>query len=249
MKNLASLTALYSILVFTACSADAAKTTAVPAPTTEEQKTLYALGQTISKSLEPFELKAEELALVQKGLTDGATGAKTDIKYEEYQQKIQEMVQTRITAAGARNIKAGEEYVAKVAAEAGATKTASGIVIKQTKEGAGASPKADDNVKVHYEGRLINGKVFDSSIARGEPATFPLNGVIACWTEGVQTMKVGGKAQLVCPSNLAYGERGSPPNILPNSTLVFDVELIEIVKAEPPPAPMPEAKPEAKPKK
>ena len=85
-------------------------------------------------------------------------------------------------------------------------------------------------MKVHYEGRLIDGKVFDSSIARGEPATFPLNGVIACWTEGVQTMKVGGKAQLTCPANLAYGANGSPPTIPPESTLVFDVELLEIVK-------------------
>ncbi len=246
MKNLASLTAIYSILVFTACSADAAKTTAAPVPTTDEQKTLYALGQTISKSLEPFELKPEEIVLVQKGLADGMTGAKTDIKYEEYQQKIQELVQNRIKAAGERNITAGQEFVAKAEKEAGATKTASGIVIKQTKEGTGASPKAEDQVKVHYEGRLITGKVFDSSIARGEPATFPLNGVIACWTEGVQTMKVGGKAQLICPANLAYGERGSPPNIMPNSTLVFDVELLDIVKPEAAPAPMPEPKPEPK---
>jgi len=112
----------------------------------------------------------------------------------------------------------------------GAMQTTSGMVIKQTKPGTGASPKAEDQVKVHYEGRLIDGNVFDSSIARGEPATFPLNQVIACWTEGVQTMKVGGKAQLVCPANLAYGDRGQPPNILPGATLVFDVELLDIVK-------------------
>ena len=92
-------------------------------------------------------------------------------------------------------------------------------------------------MKVHYEGRLIDGKVFDSSIARGEPAVFPLNGVIPCWTEGVQTMKVGGKAQLVLPAELAYGERGSPPKIMPKSTLVFDVELLEIVKAPAAPTP------------
>jgi FKBP-type peptidyl-prolyl cis-trans isomerase len=85
-------------------------------------------------------------------------------------------------------------------------------------------------VKVHYEGRLIDGKVFDSSIKRGEPATFPLSGVIACWTEGLQTMKVGGKAQLVCPAAIAYGPNGSPPTIPPQATLVFDVELLEIVK-------------------
>ena len=125
---------------------------------------------------------------------------------------------------------AGVAFLDNAAKEAGATKTASGMVIKQTKAGTGASPAATDQVKVHYEGRLIDGKVFDSSIARGEPATFPLSGVIACWTEGVQTMKVGGKAQLVCPANLAYGANGSPPTIPPQATLVFDVELLEIVK-------------------
>ena len=93
-------------------------------------------------------------------------------------------------------------------------------------------PAATDQVKVHYEGRLIDGKVFDSSIKRGEPATFPLNGVIPCWTEGVQAMKVGGKAQLVCPADLAYGPNGHPPAIPPQSTLVFDVELLDIVKPE-----------------
>jgi FKBP-type peptidyl-prolyl cis-trans isomerase len=83
---------------------------------------------------------------------------------------------------------------------------------------------------VHYHGTLTNGKVFDSSVERKEPATFPLNGVIPCWTEGVQKMKVGGKSKLVCPSELAYGERGAPPDIGPGATLVFDVELLEIVK-------------------
>ena len=121
--------------------------------------------------------------------------------------------------------------------------SASGMLVKQTKEGSGAQPAATDQVKVHYEGRLIDGKVFDSSIARGEPATFPLNGVIPCWTEGVQTMKVGGKAQFICPANLAYGAQGSPPTIPPQSTLVFDVELLDIVKPAAPPAPAPVAPP------
>jgi FKBP-type peptidyl-prolyl cis-trans isomerase len=131
-----------------------------------------------------------------------------------------------------KSAEAGTAYVEKASKEAGATKTASGMIIKHTKEGTGAQPAATDQVKVHYEGRLIDGKVFDSSIARGEPATFPLNGVIPCWTEGVQTMKVGGKAQLTCPANLAYGPNGSPPTIPPQSTLVFDVELLDIVKAQ-----------------
>src|SRR3954451_10445398 len=106
------------------------------------------------------------------------------------------------------------------------------MVVKQTKEGTGAQPKATDQVKVHYEGRLIDGKVFDSSIQRGEPTTFPLNGVIPCWTEAVQLMKVGGKSKVVCPSELAYGERGAPPQIPPGSTLIFEVQLLDIVKPD-----------------
>ena len=117
-----------------------------------------------------------------------------------------------------------------VAADAKEKKTASGIVITTLKEGSGASPKSTETVKVHYRGVLENGKEFDSSYGRGQPATFPLNRVIACWTEGVQTMKVGGKAKLLCPSNLAYGSRGVPGTIPPDATLIFEVELLEIVK-------------------
>ena len=98
------------------------------------------------------------------------------------------------------------------------------------KAGTGASPKVTDRVKVHYHGTLTDGTVFDSSLQRNEPATFPLNGVIPCWTEAVQLMKVGGKSRLVCPANIAYGDRGSPPVVRPGATLIFDVELLEIVK-------------------
>jgi FKBP-type peptidyl-prolyl cis-trans isomerase FkpA len=117
-----------------------------------------------------------------------------------------------------------------VAADSKETKTASGIVITTLKEGSGASPKSTETVKVHYRGVLENGKEFDSSYGRGQPATFPLNRVIACWTEGVQTMKVGGKVKLLCPSSLAYGSRGVPGTIPPDATLIFEVELLEIVK-------------------
>jgi FKBP-type peptidyl-prolyl cis-trans isomerase FkpA len=109
-------------------------------------------------------------------------------------------------------------------------KTPSGIEITTLKEGTGGSPKSSDSVKVHYRGTLLDGKEFDSSYKRGQPASFPLSRVIPCWTEGVQTMKVGGKAKLVCPSNLAYGARGVPGTIPPDSTLIFEVELLEIVK-------------------
>jgi FKBP-type peptidyl-prolyl cis-trans isomerase FkpA/FKBP-type peptidyl-prolyl cis-trans isomerase FklB len=126
--------------------------------------------------------------------------------------------------------KRGQAVVDKAAAEKGATKTASGLVIVPIKPGAGPSPKATDRVRVHYHGTLADGVVFDSSVQRGEPATFPLNGVIPCWTEGLQLMKVGGKSRLVCPASLAYGDRGAPPRIKPGATLLFEVELLEILK-------------------
>lgn len=115
------------------------------------------------------------------------------------------------------------------AAEPKEETTASGIVITTLKEGTGASPKSNETVKVHYRGTLTNGQEFDSSYRREQPATFPLNRVIACWTEGVQSIKVGGKAKLLCPPNLAYGSRGVP-GIPPNSTLIFEIELLDIVK-------------------
>lgn len=230
MKKLTAIAALLCTLSLTVCDADAAKKAKEQAPLTEEQKTLYALGVLMSQSLTTFDLKPEELAQVQKGLADGVGGVKNDVKAEEYIPKVQALQQARMAVVAEKAAAAGVEFLDKASKEAGATKTASGIVIKQTKAGTGASPAASDQVKVHYEGRLIDGKVFDSSKARGEPATFPLSGVIACWTEGVQTMKVGGTAQLVCPANLAYGSNGSPPTIPPQATLVFDVELLEIVK-------------------
>lgn len=115
------------------------------------------------------------------------------------------------------------------ATDAKEVKTASGIGITMLKEGTGANPKVTDTVKVHYRGTLENGQEFDSSYKRGEPATFPLRRVIPCWTEGVQSIKVGGKAKLVCPSNLAYGNQNIP-GIPPNSTLIFEVELLDIAK-------------------
>jgi FKBP-type peptidyl-prolyl cis-trans isomerase FkpA len=121
-----------------------------------------------------------------------------------------------------------ESFIDKAAKEPGAIKTPSGLVYKVLQTGMGASPKATDMVKVNYRGTLTDGTEFDSSYKRGEPAVFPLNGVIACWTEGVQLMKVGGKSQLVCPAYIAYGEQGHPPVIPANSVLVFQIELLDI---------------------
>ena len=227
MKTLTAIAAIICTLALPACAKEKAKE---PAPLTEEQKALHSLGVLMSQSIATFEFTPEELAIVQRGLADGATGKKTAEEAQADLQKIQELQRTRMAAASEKAAASGVAYLEKTSKEAGFTKTASGMLVKHTKEGTGAAPAATDQVKVHYEGRLIDGKVFDSSIARGEPATFPLSGVIACWTEGVQSMKVGGKAQLTCPANLAYGANGSPPTIPPQSTLVFDVELLEIVK-------------------
>ncbi len=125
---------------------------------------------------------------------------------------------------------AGRKYLEKAAATKGAVKTPSGAVVITLKAGAGVQPTRSSVVKVHYTGKLIDGKVFDSSVQRGAPATFPLSGVIPCWTEGVQKMKVGGKARLVCPPETAYGAEGAPGAVPPNAVLDFEVELLAIVK-------------------
>ena len=121
-------------------------------------------------------------------------------------------------------------YLDKAAAEPGAQRTASGLVYRELRPGTGASPRATDTVKVHYRGTLLDGTEFDSSYKTNEPAEFPLNMVIPCWTEGVQKMKVGGKSRLVCPPDIAYGERGAPPVIPGGATLIFEIELLDVAK-------------------
>ena len=203
---------------------------AAPEPTSDDQKTLYALGLAISQSLGSFTLSEAELDLVKSGLTDGVLKRQPKVDLQAFGPKIQQLQQSRSAAASEVEKKAGAAFLTKVAAEPGAKKTESGAILITIKEGKGANPKSTDTVKVHYHGTLIDGTVFDSSVKRGEPATFGLNQVIKCWTEGVQQIKVGGKSKLVCPSNLAYGDKGAPPAIKPGATLVFEVELLEIVK-------------------
>jgi FKBP-type peptidyl-prolyl cis-trans isomerase len=218
--------AVFAIAFATACSAPApAKVT----PKTDDEKTIYAVGVAIQKSLEAFSLTPAEVELVLAGVRDAAAG-KAEVKLEEKQAAIQQLVMARRAAQGAAMAKLGDGYLEKAAKETGAVKTASGLIFIPVKEGTGKSPTAASQVKVNYEGKLVDGKVFDASARHGGPATFPLNGVIPCWTEGVQKLKVGGKARLVCPPALAYGDRGAGGEIPPGATLDFEIELIEILK-------------------
>jgi FKBP-type peptidyl-prolyl cis-trans isomerase FkpA len=224
MRTLAIWTTV--LILTTAVSAMAAE----PKLETEEQKTLYALGLTINRSLSPFNLSPSELELVEAGLTDGSLHKTPPVDLETYGPKIKQLQEARAAAVAAAEKKTSQAFIDKAAQETGAMKTASGLVIIPVTPGTGASPKATDTVTVNYEGRLIDGTVFDSSAERGKPATVPLEGVIKCWTEALQLVKVGGKSRLVCPSDLAYGDQGWPPLIKPGATLVFEVELLGISK-------------------
>lgn len=196
---------------------------------TEDQKTLYAVGEVIARQLTVFDLTPDELDIVKQGMTDGVTGKKPLVEMEAYKNKIQQLAVARRDAQGAKLAAKAKEVVDQAAKEKGAVKTPSGMVYVPIKEGTGAAPAATDKVKVNYRGTFVDGKEFDSSYATGQPVEFKLNQVVKCWTEGLQMMKPGGKAKLVCPPDLAYGERGSGA-IPANSTLLFDVELIEVQK-------------------
>jgi FKBP-type peptidyl-prolyl cis-trans isomerase FkpA len=211
-----------------------------PKPLTPDEikKTLYVFGTFLAQRtpLASADLTPDELAVVLKGFSAAALNKTLDVKMEEVGPKVEQLLKERQAARGEVEKKKGAEFLAKVATETGAQKTASGLIYFETKAGDGAQPTATDRVKVHYRGTLLDGKEFDSSYKRNQPAEFPLSGVIKCWGEGVAKMKVGGKAKLICPSEIAYGERGMGGSIPSNAVLTFEVELLDIVKP-PPPAP------------
>jgi FKBP-type peptidyl-prolyl cis-trans isomerase FkpA len=220
------LTAIITVLI-------SSTTFAADATMTEEQKTFYSVGQSVSKSLAIFNLTPAELELVLQGLKDGQSGKASLVDSTLYTVKIQEMAKARRKALGDKQAGAGKDFLEKASKEKGAVKTASGMVFLPITEGKGDSPKASDIVKVNYRGTLIDGKEFDSSYKRGKPLEFKLDNVIKCWTEGVQMVKPGGKARLVCPANLAYGDNGAGELILPGATLDFEVELLEVKPQQP----------------
>lgn len=209
-----------------------AEATPATAEAAAEDDTFYALGFAISQNLGEFHLSQAELEHVKRGLEDGVMGREPKIDLEAASQRIQTLAQERSQQAAETERKEGEQFLSQAAAAEGAEKTESGLIIETIEEGTGATPDADDNVAVHYRGTLRDGTVFDSSYERGQPAVIPLGQVIPCWSEGVQRMKVGGKAKLICPPELGYGDRATGP-IPPGSTLIFEVELLEIVEGAP----------------
>jgi len=198
----------------------------------EDEKTFYALGVMLGKNLSTFNPSKSELEVIKRGIGDGATGAKPQVSVDEYRQKIDALHRERSKVKAEAEQKRSQPFLAKAAAENGAVKTGSGLIYKEVTSGTGASPKESDTVKVHYRGTLTDGTECDSSYMRNEPAEFKLTGVIPCWTEGLQRMKVGGKAKLVCPSSLAYRDEGRPPTIPGGAALVFEVELLDITSAK-----------------
>ena len=192
--------------------------------TNDDNKALYALGQLLSARLGQLELTPEELKVVVVGMEDGVFKKESRIQLGEHQAVIDGFFRVRYERLVAKFLEAA-------AAMEGAVKTPTGLIYIERSAGTGESPAATDTVKLHYHGTLPDGSVFDSSVKRGEPATFTLNKVIPCFSEGLQRMKVGGKAELYCPPELAYGERGAGQKIPGGSALLFEVELLEIQAA------------------
>ncbi len=188
---------------------------------TERDRTLYALGVAAADSFKVFNLKPEELAVVQRGLSDAVLGKKIQVDMGVYRSKVNELASS---SYGDRS-RAALVHFSK---EKGAQRSPSGLIFISSREGTGPSPGPGDRVKINYEGKLADGSIFDSSKRQGGPVVAGLAESIPCFREGMQKMKAGGQARIICPASIAYGEKGKPPTVPPNSTLIFDVDLIAI---------------------
>lgn len=199
---------------------------------TVEELVSYGIGRQMGDQLASNPFEGVSAAAVAQGVMDALNGVDMPYSNEEMQNAF-EVINKQMQAKDAEKHKAlsgaGEAFLAENAKKAGITVTASGLQYEVITQGSGAVPTATSKVKTHYHGTLIDGTVFDSSVNRGQPIDFPVNGVIAGWTEALQLMPVGSKWRLYVPHNLAYGERGAGASIAPFSTLIFDVELIDIV--------------------
>jgi len=233
-SGIAIVAGVTAIAILSGCQQDGSSLTrAADVPSTDDQKQSYSLGQSMGGSLKAADITVDS-AYFNAGFYDAMDGEKR-MTQEEIQASLAALQQaTQLAQAEKRNsamqasLDASAASLADNAAQEGITVTESGLQYKVLTVGDGAIPSAEDTVSVHYEGRLFDGTVFDSSIQRGEPATFPVGGVIAGWTEALQLMPVGSKWQLFIPADLAYGENGAGNVIQPNSALVFDVELLAI---------------------
>ena len=227
-KTLVFLSLIVSAIVLTSCNNADPKKVKLES---EDDKTFYAMGFMLGGNLQRLTLSDKEIAALYKGIASAAKNEKAEVDMAVYQNRIQEVFKARMDKVAAKEKDAGKAFIEKFVKDEGATKTASGLAYKVIKEGTGATPAAEDVVEVHYHGTLADGTVFDSSVERGKTISFPLNRVIKGWTEGLQTMKEGGKTKFVIPSDLAYGEAGAPPKIPGGATLVFEVELFKVTKA------------------
>lgn len=227
-KNLVFLSLLFSALVLTACNSNDPKKISLES---EDDKTFYAMGYMLGGNLQRLSLSDKELQALYKGVAMASKNEKSEVDMAKYQNRIQEVFKARMDKVAAKEVEAGKAFLEKFVTSEGATKSATGLAYKVIKEGTGATPAAEDVVEVHYHGTLTDGTVFDSSVERGKTISFPLNRVIKGWTEGLQTMKEGGKTKFVIPAELAYGEAGAPPKIPGGATLVFEVELFKVTKA------------------
>jgi FKBP-type peptidyl-prolyl cis-trans isomerase FkpA len=236
MKRLSIASLVVALAAFSgACKPQEAPKAASPSPApgalvTEQDRTVYAIGLMLGKNVEPLGFSQAEIEIVKVGLADAASGKKPQVEMQTYGPKIQEFAQARLAEHAKGEKEKFKAFVDNAAKEPGAVRTASGLVFRSLAPGKGASPAATDSVTVNYVGTLTDGTEFDSSAKHGQAAQFKLNQVIACWTEGVQKMKVGEKARLVCPSDIAYGDQGHPPTIPGGATLVFEIELLDIKK-------------------
>ena len=200
---------------------------------TDKDKFSYTVGQQIADNIKSQSVDVDP-NVVASSLKDGLEGKKSELSREEMtasMSKAREAAQQKMMAGAGDNLKKGEAWLEENKKKPGIKVTAGGLQYKVITEGKGAMPKGEDTVTAHYKGTLIDGTEFDSSYKRGQPADFPVRGVIPGWTEALQTMKVGEKRELFIPAKLGYGERGMPPSIPPNSVLVFEVELLNVAKA------------------
>jgi FKBP-type peptidyl-prolyl cis-trans isomerase FklB len=199
-----------------------------------QDKVSYGIGLRIGKDFKSQQVELNP-DLLMKGIEDGLAGTEPLLSDEQiretmvaFQQEMMEREKTRLEEASVNNAEEGKKFLEENAKKEGVVTLPSGLQYKVITEGSGKQPSAEDTVKVHYRGTLVDGTEFDSSYSRNEPAEFPVGGVIPGWTEALQLMKEGSKWQLVLPPELAYGERGAGPRIGPNATLVFEVELLEV---------------------